>query len=1204
MKTLAQKARLAKPAFALVVTLLLMVLLSLISVGLLSLSSISLRTSAQGQAQAIAKANARFALMLAIGQLQSAAGPDRVVTGPALLANRPPAEVANPGWSGVWSSVDLTAKPIWLVSGEQPDPAKSLTDADSTILAKSVPKPGTAAAAAADLRASWVKVANPASRGRYAYWIGDEGTKARVDLARVATAAPTERERLVRCQSPQEPGISQIDPAVWGDFGTAGVINKKGLISMGTVALAARESGAITHDSLPQYYFNDLSTGGFGLPVNVKDGGMKADLSLLFDSTQLSKTSMIRNYLGGVPALLPGSDRLSANGAKVYGFSIDSDAAGRKKFYLSDQISKDGTVGVGPNWGILWNYGHLWENVTNQQAPLVGVTPRVESSLQDENWLPYSMNGSVENQRDHQHLNSSLAPVLSTFQMGFRLSATPGPASSTGGKQYYAQLEIKPVVGLWNPYNVAIKPQRYKFEWAVYPFLRFDYQKSDVPLASSNANVITTFMRERWAAGTAPTSANPQGNSWLRLLTEPVDFQPGEFRMFSIETTANIAETNKLISGWGENGAFVIDLLRADGSKVLVPAGYSGWFGTVDLQDTHQADTFTKFPGLKAAASAATTWITVNAVSNTSNGANDSINDIHLTRLTNLWNGGSSTAMGRPFMPEQIISARHGNTTGKTMHRIEDLANKDPGLRNVAHIGTWSFFSRTSTQLLDAEQGLRGWIDTNPRTLVGLPKFDGSSAEPNRSGWNTVSPFIGGSHDPAPREQVGDGDGGNRGLIAEGGAGEPEPQAIAAGGRYQGFGGNSNTATGQTHVVVYDVPRAPLHSLGQFQSAELGRYNFEPGFVAGNSYANPRIPLNQIVAKNFAGIKVGSASFDLVDVSFDVNRKLWDPYFFSTLGADYLGGIGTSLDAAVDIRKLASGEKSLPNPRMSYVPMPGETSIDQVISAAADRAPEAVAARIRIEGAFNVNSLSKTAWKAVLSTLGKSELPVVDRTNQQLSWETPDGIRFNRFGNVILNSPYKTSADGGSPEFWQGWRDISATELDQLAEAMVQQVRERGPFRTMADFVNRNPNGTAAQQKKGAIQAAIDSVANASLPASVGKPAGKPPGAMFSDAASGENQAAGSAAYLLQGDVLTSLAPVMQVRSDYFRIRTCGEAHDASGRVTATAWCEAFVQRQPDYVESVDAVFQKPDELVSQANRKFGRRFAMVSFRWLSKSEI
>jgi Tfp pilus assembly protein PilX len=71
--------------FALVVTLSLMVLLTVIAIGLLSLSSTSLRSSANGEAQSQAVANARMAVTMALGELQKEAGDDRRITADASL---------------------------------------------------------------------------------------------------------------------------------------------------------------------------------------------------------------------------------------------------------------------------------------------------------------------------------------------------------------------------------------------------------------------------------------------------------------------------------------------------------------------------------------------------------------------------------------------------------------------------------------------------------------------------------------------------------------------------------------------------------------------------------------------------------------------------------------------------------------------------------------------------------------------------------------------------------------------------------------------------------------------------------------------------------------------------------------------------------------------------------------------------------------
>lgn len=140
--------------------------------------------------------------------------------------------------------------------------------------------------------------------------------------------------------------------------------------------------------------------------------------------------------------------------------------------------------------------------------------------------------------------------------------------------------------------------------------------------------------------------------------------------------------------------------------------------------------------------------------------------------------------------------------------------------------------------------------------------------------------------------------------------------------------------------------------------------------------------------------------------------------------------------------------------------------------------------------------------------------------------------------------------------------------------------------------------------KKGSLQAAIDRTLNANLPSSVGNPVNGKKSTYINDVNTGENQAAGHAAYLLQGDLLQTLAPLLQPRSDSFLIRAMGEARDANGKLLATAICEARVQREISYINPNDDPETRPDDLDSDINQIFGRRFGVISFRWLSSKEI
>ena len=96
----------------------------------------------------------------------------------------------------------------------------------------------------------------------------------------------------------------------------------------------------------------------------------------------------------------------------------------------------------------------------------------------------------------------------------------------------------------------------------------------------------------------------------------------------------------------------------------------------------------------------------------------------------------------------------------------------------------------------------------------------------------------------------------------------------------------------------------------------------------------------------------------------------------------------------------------------------------------------------------------------------------------------------------------------------------------------------------------------------------------------------------------------GSAAYVDQADILRNFASQLTPRGDTFVIRTYGDSLDGNGEVRARAWCEAVVQRIPDYLDPADEPHVKHSDLTSTTNKAYGRRLHVINFRWLNESEI
>ena len=205
-------------------------------------------------------------------------------------------------------------------------------------------------------------------------------------------------------------------------------------------------------------------------------------------------------------------------------------------------------------------------------------------------------------------------------------------------------------------------------------------------------------------------------------------------------------------------------------------------------------------------------------------------------------------------------------------------------------------------------------------------------------------------------------------------------------------------------------------------------------------------------------------------------------------------------------------------------------------------------------------------------------------------------------------------------------RDLSDSEVTALAQEIVKQVKIRGPFLSMADFLNRRLGTASNLTRAGALQEAIDNVNSTNHPSlkditgasetdinQAAKAVGENTNATgltwqaanINDALGATwNTALGIPGYLMQQDLVQAFSPVMAARSDTFVVRTYGESiNAATNKTESTAYCEAVVQRLPEFVDS-SQVAETAIGSLNTTNQNFGRRFKIVSFRWLTTKDL
>jgi hypothetical protein len=296
-------------------------------------------------------------------------------------------------------------------------------------------------------------------------------------------------------------------------------------------------------------------------------------------------------------------------------------------------------------------------------------------------------------------------------------------------------------------------------------------------------------------------------------------------------------------------------------------------------------------------------------------------------------------------------------------------------------------------------------------------------------------------------------------------------------------------------------------------------------------------------------------------------------------------------------------------------------------------------------GAFNLNSTSATAWAAVLRTIrfpaphSFTYLDVSPETgtaaDDALASVQSDDAQFFRFSQSAQET-YKAESglahndpDAPSPArtdlFRRGMRTLDPAQVTALATKVVELIgvkhaateTQGGPFRSLEEFLSPS-----------SLFAGVDTDGNALAPRSLLE-------AAIADSGINSAIAEFSSQWLTQGDVMTALAPVLFPRSDTFVIRTYGEAinpiklpqtYRAGDTVPieaieGRAWAEAIVQRVPEYFEpsmppdTQPSAFEpvpNPDDAeaaptstsAQDLNKIYGRRFKVISFRWLTRSDI
>ncbi|MGJ8656605.1 MAG: hypothetical protein ACSHX6_09135 [Akkermansiaceae bacterium] len=1197
-----------RSGFALITTITIMSLLMLVSLAMLSLSNIEVSSNSIDKNQEIAEANARMALMLALGELQKSAGHDQRVTATADLTLPVSGDDSRRNWVGVWDSslydpsgYDI-ANPTnnktflkWLVSSQN---QSSLSQQDASAVGLNNPfvifdgtVDGTQESHDVVVDEIEIMDASGTQTGSYAYWVEDNGVKADISWNE---SLDTRDEIVQAARLSSSPGA---DPRVFQDASAPYdlddnetldvsldfIQNLDKTFSFSSLALADNSSGSY-QDWLKRYR-HDISVGSKAVLSDTKLGGLQRDLSLAFemDGAAEAESATKFNEQRGEFVSSGNSERLDSTGS-VGGLPVsarylhrDTQSSGGP--FSGDIINSSGVL-RGPTWWLLRDYANLYKNVSGTEG---------DYTLQARAYYPNKPQG--------EELSSKLNLFNGNAQFDLEVdtgSNSNGKYINKPAKANYAPVSLGGTVllstkaegsevvlamdmlfYLWNPYNHKISCDNLVMSMdAALPGAIFLWKDDGSGSPTLYAKSLNELIKSNVSTDDVSFLIKSETNGAIVL-------EPGEVVIATPSTTqgqSNLGFTLSSDSGiilrnLGDSGP----ITAASGDKIGFR--YINILGnSVGVSTAGMRNSFNLFLPNRE--------LDLSDLSSTSNFTSE-LQYLHFPSHA-LQSNNIDTTPQEYFMPE---------TESSTANKSDPVKWVDFG-----DIGSSKIFFGLLTSLTKPAL----WEGGNPNPVEVFSRFNPNPIVVKREG-NRICQ-LNQVYNMLCSDNADD-------LLLKNGI---EYSNLVR----NAYWGSSYTSLGSEFVPLSTIPTSPLHSLASLSHANVSTMAMDAFHPIGNSWSSPYVPTSSVYGRVHNGGNATTISTQ--DLSWNVNDALFDRYYFSGIAPYYsISSSGYSLDSGASVRQTLNdffGEDyrdAKANPALQPYVSVGENVTDVVdildpdTSSSMGDGYSKLAAYVMLDGAFNINSTSEKAWEALL------------RSNKNMDILYSDGGDGNGNDTPFPNSVLPAN-EGVAPSGWSGFERLDDGQIQGLAAEIVRLVKERGPFMGLSDFVNRQI-GT----HEGVIQAAIQ---NTGINGTVAEDAGGIPSIydgignnsmnyfLYEQGSTARNSATGLPKEINQAQILLPLASRMRPRSDTFTIRAYGSSISSSGVVNSTAYCEAVVQRVPEYIDSgLNAPWDEPradphdyssqispeDSTILQGvNKTFGRKFRVVSFRWLSKDEI